>query len=696
MNSSFASQSLNDSLYMPTPQCALKANLGSVAMPHKLCFVDLVQVDQFVQQMNKIRSCNTPGCMGSLVPVSVRYSGLGGAVSMSYGCDGCASKWAVLGSSMGRQSSTEISMAIQVAFIVAGCTHATYCKVLQHALGMQAVSEATFRDTILKMHPIVEGMLDEWCEVAKNEMKAMDQSNLGSWKRAVTTADGTWQTRGYHSKNATFSIRNYFTGAMLYYKHLCQKGYDSEIRDDLYLGTSKSVEGFCARIPFNKAKEEGMDVEIHWQDADSSSSIGVQEAFPGAKVMICGGHAGKSHLKQLGVWASKKSFSKAMKTKHAKQFPQVMHAECHCKEKHAPGCGCLSQAFREKSRNYFSVILSSSETAEEFARRVRDLAKHACDVHEWDGGRYGFHALQVCSCGKCRDAGQLEYDGKQYHTRQKLSCPFHSLAYEIELNHRAEMAGDLVHPILKRGHSNLPEASHSVLIRYRHKHIQLERLHYHVSTNLGLLQSDLSYMHSKRGLEYNWIPELYRRMKLPVFEGVQQALEAYNKRRKAALDIRKDEKHKKRRLQLKIERTRDAQLRKAWSKRHGHDTYYDQDEIEAELDLPATSKQKQVSDKKCKACGSSTHMRSTHRECPFNKRKGTGVSDPNDAPVEQPLEGTCIPVEHDDCLSDDSLVSDEGACTSSYASSSDEECFEDDIIIVPVGLAAEDTRKPVQ
>ena len=27
-----------------------------------------------------------------------------------------------------------------------------------------------------------------------------------TWKRAVTTADGTWQTRGWHSKNATFTI----------------------------------------------------------------------------------------------------------------------------------------------------------------------------------------------------------------------------------------------------------------------------------------------------------------------------------------------------------------------------------------------------------------------------------------------------------------------------------------------------------
>ena len=81
----------------------------------------------------------------------------------------------------------------------------------------------------------------------------------------------------------------------------------------------------------------------------------MQEAFPGEKVIICGGHAGKSHLKQLGVWASKKSFSKAMKTKHAKQFPQVMHAECHCKEKHAPGCGCLSQAFIQLERLHYHV-----------------------------------------------------------------------------------------------------------------------------------------------------------------------------------------------------------------------------------------------------------------------------------------------------------------------------------------------------
>ena len=40
-------------------------------------------------------------------------------------------------------------------------------------------------------------------------------NELGSWSRAVTSADSTWMTRGHHSKNATFNIRNYYNGASL-------------------------------------------------------------------------------------------------------------------------------------------------------------------------------------------------------------------------------------------------------------------------------------------------------------------------------------------------------------------------------------------------------------------------------------------------------------------------------------------------
>ena len=91
---------------------------------------------------------------------------------------------------------------------------------------------------------------------------------------------------------------------------------------------------------------------------------------------------------------------------------------------------------------------------------------------------------------------------------------------------------ELIHPVLKRGHSNALEASHNVFIRFRSKDIALERLHYHVSTNLALLHANLTYMHARFGIDYHWIPELYLRMKLPVFDGVREALKSHNVLRK--------------------------------------------------------------------------------------------------------------------------------------------------------------------
>jgi hypothetical protein len=87
------------------------------------------------------------------------------------------------------------------------------------------------------------------CEIAKQEMKGKKEDAVGSLKCAVTAADGTWQTRGWHSKNAMFSIRNYLNGALLYYKYLCQKGRDEIIQEELYAGTSLQANCFlCARV----------------------------------------------------------------------------------------------------------------------------------------------------------------------------------------------------------------------------------------------------------------------------------------------------------------------------------------------------------------------------------------------------------------------------------------------------------------
>ncbi len=166
-------------------------------------------------------------------------------------------------------------------------------------------------------------------------------------------------TRGHHSKNFTFSIRNYYTGALLYQKHLCQKGRDNLINKELYQGTSKRVEGYAARLTFKKAKEEDINIAIHWQDADFSSSNAMTEHFPDAEIMICGGHAGKAHKKQLEKLAKMKSFTDKFKTKHHVRFPQVDSVVCHCEKWHTSGCGCLSVAFIGKHETIFH---SSSQT----------------------------------------------------------------------------------------------------------------------------------------------------------------------------------------------------------------------------------------------------------------------------------------------------------------------------------------------
>ena len=271
---SAVSGSDTDSEYVPTPERPVTLKVSRTDLPNEVAFMEVYQQEKFVESINKIQRCITPHCVGELIPVKVKSSGLGGAISISYACSVCAVKSAVFESSvkypLGNMSN--ISMSVQVAFILAGCTHATYYKTLRRALGIKAVNERVFMRTIELMYPVVKAMLDEVCEVAKQEMKEKGEEELGSWKHAVTTADGMWQTRGWHSKNATFTIRNYLNGALLYYHHLCQKGRDKVIQEELYLGTSKSAEGFAARVTFARAREEGMQVDVHWQDADSSSS----------------------------------------------------------------------------------------------------------------------------------------------------------------------------------------------------------------------------------------------------------------------------------------------------------------------------------------------------------------------------------------------------------------------------------------
>ena len=368
-------ESLDNSLFLRSPEREVRDKIRNVALtPTKeVCFMDLTQLDKFMKQLNAVHVCATPGCKGNLVPLHWKRAGLGGAITIAYNCDGCTGQLAQFETSAKYElgSNTEIGMSVLVAFIIAGCTYTTYLKVMKHALGVSTVPWEDFQSALVRMYPVVTALVDSMCSDAKDDMRQMDQSKLGSWSRAVTSADGTWMTRGFHSKNATFSIRNYFNGAILYHKHLCQRGRDHVVKGELYQGTSKSAEGYGARQLFKKAKEEGMNIEVQWQDADSSSSKSVADLFPNAKVMICGGHAGRAHKKQLEKLQKMKKFTVDSIKKYDKNFPSVGDVVCHC-SRHKPGCGCLSDKFIERARNNFSFILSNSDSAEELLEGYAD------------------------------------------------------------------------------------------------------------------------------------------------------------------------------------------------------------------------------------------------------------------------------------------------------------------------------------
>ena len=270
-----------------------------------------------------------------------------------------------------------------------------YYKTLKHALGIEAVSAPSFMDTIYTMYPIVKSMLDKVCEVAKQEMKDKKEDELGSWKKAVTVADGTWQTRGWHSKNATFTVRNYLNGALLYDYHLCQKGRDKVIEEELYKGTSKSAEGYAARLTFKRAKEEGREVAVHWQDADSSSAKAVSDVFPDAAVMICGGHAGRAHKKILELRQKIKKMPKQMSDKYKDTYPGLDKLTCKCIGHHSDACGCLSAAFISKAHTNFTSILMEAQSQEEFVKRLLALHVMSTSGREEDVSSTHFRCARV-------------------------------------------------------------------------------------------------------------------------------------------------------------------------------------------------------------------------------------------------------------------------------------------------------------
>ena len=188
--------------------------------------------------------------------------------------------------------------------------------------------------------------------------------------------------------------------------------------------------------------------------------------------MLCGGRA---HRKILEKRQKNKMLPSAHIEKYKDDFPFICEEEVISQQ-------WMWVSFISKAHTNLTSILIEAQSQEEVVRRVKALPRHAVDDHS----QCDYHPLVVCSCGAC---DQIVCQGKPYKTKFRLDCKFHALLYEIECHARAKQVKELIHPVLNRGHSNALEASHNVFIRFRSKDISLERLHYHVSTNLALLQA---------------------------------------------------------------------------------------------------------------------------------------------------------------------------------------------------------------
>ena len=186
--------------------------------------------------------------------------------------------------------------------------------------------------------------------------------------------------------------------------------------------------------------------------------------------------------------------------------------------------------------NHASALVQSETKPEKYARALRDLGMfHARNIHKWgETDTCSFHPQKKCVCGKCGE--ELKCEGKEYKTKHVLSCQFHAKAYEIECLYRAGKAEQVIHPVLGRGHSNLPESSHHLMTMFRSKDRSLKRQYYCLTTDLGLLQSNLSFMIAGSGETYHWVLDLFEAMRLPILEGMKEGCLKVNKQRQRHLE----------------------------------------------------------------------------------------------------------------------------------------------------------------
>ena len=143
----------------------------------------------------------------------------------------------------------------------------------------------------------------------------------------------------------------------------------------------------------------------------------------------------------------------------------------------------------------------------------------------------------------------------QLFTASSIPCS------EIECRRINRKANDIIHDEMGRGHSNLPESKFNVLTRFRTKNINLHQLHYEFITNVGLCQSNMTFMFKFAGEGYHWMQELYSLLHLPIPDGLEEILRSENKGRMKRVIKKKTDKAKSARAKMKQKRMQESQKR---------------------------------------------------------------------------------------------------------------------------------------
>jgi len=540
--------------------------------------------------------CSTSNCEGSIIVLDEKVKGLGGSKMLNLGCSICEWKLDFNSShKMEKSKRSVITTTILLSFLLSGATYSDYEKIFGSLVGESKTSDTTWYSFLEYLHPIVKQLLDEQCEFVKNYMKSLPDSQLGSWKRAVTTSDGCWQIRGHHSPNSTFVLANFLEPAIIYYENMSQRANtNDENKGDL--GTSKSAEGRMADKIFQQCVDEGCFIETNFQDQDSNAYNTLTKYFPDA-AYHCSGHVNRSFGNQLEKYSQIKNSDKN----------ELDGLTCHCR-RHKKNCGCITKPFVTSAKiNHFCIIKNAGKDPLKYQEGMENFGKyHSKDIHTWEGGQCDFHPLVVCCCEKRCESGNLSCKGKAYTVKFPLTCPFHSKCFELECIERGEQAFEIIHPELGKGHSNIPESIFSILVHFRDKNTSLRRLAYELYTMFGLLQFNQTFMTKYVKRNYSWQSTIFERCGLTPPPAVNRFFEKKSAMREKIKEKYQSPEAKKLKTQRKIEKRKENEKRKEHTAKVSSEPLYgldfsifdeeEQEEIKVQEESQVDLGEKKVSD----------------------------------------------------------------------------------------------------